>query len=71
MIDQFLAFTFLIAAFGLGLVLLGLAEKALILATKRPRPPRPQIKSVSDAEMAEWNRCLTAVGYRDQSGEDS
>lgn len=71
MIDQFIAFSFLIAVLGLGLVLLGVAEKAIVLATKRPVPPRPRMKSVSDAEMAEWNRCLAALGHRDKSEEDS
>ena len=65
-VDQFAAFALMIGAIGIGLMVLGAAEKLIILASKRPSPPRPRVKSVSDAEMAEWKRCLAAVGHHDK-----
>jgi hypothetical protein len=63
LIDHFVGFGFLVGVMSVGLLLLGAAEKVLILVTRRPPPPRPRVQSVSDAEMAEWNKCLTAVGH--------
>lgn len=69
-IDQLFSFIFLVGVLGLGILFLGLAEKALMVATKRPSPPRPRTRSVSDAELIEYRKCVAAYFGRDDDKEE-
>ena len=70
-IDQFVAFTFLVGVLGIGILILGLAEKVLMLVSRRPTPPRPRTRSVTEQELVEYRKCVAAYFGRHDHKEEA